>query len=391
MAAITGTADDSTQKNIREALNMKHDTLTVYVSPNRTNLRFSVKKVKKDFQLSELQWLIDILKEKGKDAPKTMIFCNTMNEIASVANHLLLKLGVHAYDHKIKSPENCLLSIYHSNTWQTSKDRILASLKGNGLEQIVVYTTALCMGVNFPDIQYVIIWGGACSILDLHQEAGRPGRPGRDGLLSHVIVLYHGQPIGPSEQEVKDFVRAQGCLQVAAYKTLDSTIIPLDPLHDCYNYCSAFCNCKGTSCSACALSFESETSKVIEKPEGHTHNVTAKDQQDLRSALEEVFEEMKLQSLAIDESASHGFSTKLIDEVAKNCDGIFTIEDVLAHYPVFSVGNAIRILEVIQELFLHILSLEDTALFNLESHFSHDTWFNFADITFSDSDDDCQV
>ena len=49
---------------------MKLDTLTVYVSPNRANLRFSVKKVKKDVQLNELQWLIDILKEKGKDAPK---------------------------------------------------------------------------------------------------------------------------------------------------------------------------------------------------------------------------------------------------------------------------------------------------------------------------------
>ena len=140
------------------------------------------------------------------------------------------------------------------------------------------------------------------------------------------------------------------------------------------------------------LTFESETSKVLEKPEGHIRNVTAKDQRDLRSALEEVFEEMKLQSLAIDESASHGFSTQLIDDVVKNCNGIFTIEDVLTNYPVFSVGNAIRILEVIQELFLDIPSLEDTlALFTLESHFSPDTWFNFEDITFSDSDDDYQV
>ena len=77
------------------------------------------------------------------------------------------------------------------------------------------------MGVNFPEIRYIIIWGAARSILDLHQEAGRAGR---DGLVSHVIVLYHGQQIGPSEQEVKDFVRAQGCLRVAAYKSLDSKI-----------------------------------------------------------------------------------------------------------------------------------------------------------------------
>lgn len=103
---------------------MQLDTLTMYVSPYHTNLRFSVKKVIKDVQLNELRCLLDTLKEKGKDAQETMIFCSTMNEIASVANHLFT-LGVHAYDHKIKSPENCLLSIYHSNTWQTSKDRIL--------------------------------------------------------------------------------------------------------------------------------------------------------------------------------------------------------------------------------------------------------------------------
>ena len=76
---------------------MKKDTFTVYVSPNRTNIRFSVRKVKKEEHLNELQWLIDIIKLKGKDTPKTILFCNTINEVASVANHLLFKLGIHAY------------------------------------------------------------------------------------------------------------------------------------------------------------------------------------------------------------------------------------------------------------------------------------------------------
>lgn len=389
MAALTGTADNNTQKHIKEALNLKKDSLTVYVSPNRTNLRFSVKKVKKEVQLTELQWLIDMVKEQGKDTPKTIIFCNTMNEIASVANYLLYKLGVCAYDKKHNSPENCFLSIFHSNTWQSRKDRILSSLKGNGPKRIVVSTTALCMGVNFPDIRYVMIWGAARSILDLHQEAGRAGR---DGLQSHVIVLYHGQQIGPSEQEVKDFVRSQGCLRVAAYRSLDSAITPLNPQHDCCTYCSALCNCEGNSCGACALPFERDTLMVSEKPEGHTRSVTEKDRQDLKSALEEVFEEMKFQSLAIDEYASHGFSMQLIVDVVKNCDGIFTIEDVLTNFPVFSVGNAVRILEVIQEIFLDIPSLEDTlALLNLGSSVVSDTWFNLEDVIFSDSDGDYQV
>lgn len=317
-----------------------------------------------------------------------MLFCNTINEVASVANHLLFKLGIHAYDEKFNSPENCLLGIYHSNTWQASKDRILASLKGNGPRRVVVCTTALCMGVNFPNIRYVIIWGAARSILDLHQEAGRAGR---DGLHSHVIVLYQGQQLGPSEQEVKDFVRSDGCLRVAAYKSLDSAIVPLNPPHDCCTYCTALCKCEGTSCSACVLPFESNAPKPPEKPKGPTRNVTAKDRLDLQSALEEVFQEIKFQSLAIDESVSHGFSPQLISEVVNNCETIFTIEDVLTNFPVFSVRNAIRILEVIQELFLDIPSLEDTlTLFDLGSTFDHVTWLNLEDMIFSDSDDDCQ-
>ena len=249
-------------------------------------------------------------------------------------------------------------------------------------------TTALCMGVNFPNIRYVIIWGAARSILDLHQEAGRAGR---DGLHSHVIVLYHGQQLGPSEQEVKDFVRSDGCLRVAAYKSLDSAIVPLNPPHDCCTYCTALCKCEGTSCSACVLPYESNAPKPPEKPKGPTRNVTAKDRLDLQSALEEVFQEIKFQSLAIDESVSHGFSPQLISEVVNNCENIFTIEDVLTNFPVFSVRNAIRILEVIQELFLDIPSLEDTlTLFDLGSTFDHVTSLNLEDMIFSDSDDDCQ-
>ena len=107
--------------------------------------------------------------------------------------------------------------------------------------------------------------------------------------------------------------------------------------------------------------------------------------------MEEVFQEIKFQSLVIDESVSHGFSLQLISEVVNNCENIFTIEDVLTNFPVFSVRNAIRILEVIQELFLDIPSLEDTlTLFDLGSTFDHVTWLNLEDMIFSDSDDDCQ-
>ena len=41
------------------------------------------------------------------------------------------------------------------------------------------------MGINFPDIRYVINWGPARTLLDHHYEAGRAGR---DNNQSHVII-----------------------------------------------------------------------------------------------------------------------------------------------------------------------------------------------------------
>lgn len=70
----------------------------------------------------------------------------------------------------------------------------LCLFKGIGVTPIVVSTAALCMGVNIPDVCYIIIRGAARSILDLYQEAGRAGR---DRLQSHLIVIYHGQLIRP--------------------------------------------------------------------------------------------------------------------------------------------------------------------------------------------------
>ena len=65
----------------------------------------------------------------------------------------------------------------------------LCLFTGIGVTRIVVSTTALCMGVNIPDVCYIIIWEAARGILDLYQEAGR------DSLQSHLIVIYQGQLI----------------------------------------------------------------------------------------------------------------------------------------------------------------------------------------------------
>ena len=63
------------------------------MSPNRENLRISVIKTKKSDAFENLHWMVKMIRENGLECPKMLLFCNTMKDIAEVANYLLFKLG----------------------------------------------------------------------------------------------------------------------------------------------------------------------------------------------------------------------------------------------------------------------------------------------------------
>ena len=99
---------------------------------------------------------------------------------------------------------------------------------------------------------------------------------------------------------------------------------------------------------------------------------------------------MKMGGLSLDESLSHGFSMQLIEDITNNWETIFTVQDLTVNFPVFSVSNSLRILEVIQEIFMDIPNLEETLSF-LNLHSIHEIptvntrvheWFDFDNIDF---------
>jgi superfamily II DNA helicase RecQ len=74
----------------------------------------------------------------------------------------MLKLGSSAYSPPTsRESEDYRIGIYHSMSWDNYKDRIVSQLKSNGKIRLVVATTALSMGVYFPDIRYIINWGSS--------------------------------------------------------------------------------------------------------------------------------------------------------------------------------------------------------------------------------------
>ena len=64
----------------------------------------------------------------------------------------MMSLGEKAFHpSSSRQPKNCLIAIFQSLSHKEYKDRLLNSFKNNGLKLIANATTALSMGVNFPD------------------------------------------------------------------------------------------------------------------------------------------------------------------------------------------------------------------------------------------------
>ena len=252
MLALTGTADEKTQKIIKKTLLMRDPKLLV-LSSNRTNLRISVLNCKKAVMIDHLSWLIQLIKSKGIETPKTPIFCNgTMTDVATLANFILMELGKKAYSpEERQNSENCIIGIY-SLTLEKYKERLVRAFKVGGKTRVAITTSGLSMGVNFPDVRYVINWG---SPRNMHQESGRAGR---DGKNADIITLYHGQQLSFCEEDVKDFVRTVDCYRVAAYKAFDRKILPLLPSHACCANCSKSCACEYGECPFEIPPFEKE-------------------------------------------------------------------------------------------------------------------------------------
>jgi ATP-dependent DNA helicase RecQ len=400
VAALTATADERTLAVVEEKLILKNP-FKIIISPNRQNIRFSVEKYKKEAIMTGLDWIVEAVKQHSAEMPRTIIFYNTMNDIGCVVNYLMLKLDKAAYaPQQPKVQGNCLVGIYHSNSWERNKKRVLDSLKvTSGKIRVVVASSALSMGVNFPSIRYIINFGPARNILEQHQEIGRAGR---DGLQSHARIIYHGHQLSYCEEPVKDFVKTESCLRVAAYKVLDDRIQPLQQPHLCCKNCSALCDCQEEQCLFIPPEFERDAPLLSElyKVPDLTRPVSNEDMSDLKGALDEIKHSLTQGSHLLDNFSGHSFSPHLVDDVVKNCSRIFTIGDILDTCPVFSFANAIKILEVIQEIFLDIPNFDYTMelLIGSQSKVSKKTYLweldealkdvNVHNELSSDSDDD---
>ena len=179
--ALTATATPKVQSDIIKNLALRDPAIFIS-SFNRPNLYYEVQpKIKKDDTIRNIVKFI--LKHKGKSGIIYTLNRKTTEELSDmlVANGIK-SVAYHAgLDSKLRAER---------------QDQLM-----NEEMQVIVATIAFGMGIDKPDVRFVIHYNIPKSIENYYQETGRAGRDGLEGIC---VLYYSHKDVQKLEHFMKD-------------------------------------------------------------------------------------------------------------------------------------------------------------------------------------------
>ena len=169
VALFTATATPEVREDIVNQLRVEKCE-TLIQSVERPNLKFSVCEVPGEPEKYQL-----LTKQLEQLTGKGIVYAGTRRQTEEIAEYL--------------KGEGYRVDFYHGAREESERTQVQDAFFDDtaaGIE-IVVATNAFGMGIDKPDIRYVIHWTIAGSLEHYYQEAGRAGRDGKD---SQCILFF---------------------------------------------------------------------------------------------------------------------------------------------------------------------------------------------------------
>jgi ATP-dependent DNA helicase RecQ len=164
--ALTATATQSVRDDIVRYLGMRAPDV-VASSPHRANLAFEVMEISGADRLRAMARFVKRLRRPG------IVYCATTKAVDDLYGALrLLRMPVHRYHGRMGAKErNAEQELYMRH----------------GRRTIMIATSAFGLGIDKPDIRYIVHYQAPASLEQYVQEAGRAGR---DGRRSDCVLLF---------------------------------------------------------------------------------------------------------------------------------------------------------------------------------------------------------
>jgi ATP-dependent DNA helicase RecQ len=179
--ALTATATPAVGDDVIAQMGMR-DTKVVRVSFHRPNLAFDVRKVAGEAdKLRVLGKLIQRLRRPG------IVYCATVRAVDDLYVALRHgKIPVERYNGKMTTDE---------------REKAQAAFMASGRKVVMIATNAFGLGIDKPDIRYIIHYQMPGSPEAYVQEAGRAGR---DGKPARCVLLFQPDDIAIQEHFLKE-------------------------------------------------------------------------------------------------------------------------------------------------------------------------------------------
>ena len=184
IAAFTATANPEAQKTIKNVLQLQKPEAFL-LSPYRSNLHLQVQTVWTP--RGRKQQLLNFIKARPKQAG--LVYVRTRKDSEKLAD-LLEESG-------------CETAAYHAGLSAESRREIETAWLQNELS-FVVCTSAFGMGINKPDVRWVVHYQAPLLLSEYIQEIGRGGRDGKPAIALTLI----SEPTGllyPEDKQRKEF------------------------------------------------------------------------------------------------------------------------------------------------------------------------------------------